>query len=151
MSTTPPPLTPPPQPQGRGWWSRNWKWFVPVGCLTLVGMMVAFILAIFIFVFGLLKSTEVYKDSLARAKNHPAVVEALGSPVEEGFFIQGKTNVDTTSGSADIAIPLSGPKGNAKLYVVAKKTAGQWDYDQLVVEIERTKERIDLLGDESRL
>ena len=26
----------PPQPPRRGWWSRNWKWAVPVGCLGSV-------------------------------------------------------------------------------------------------------------------
>jgi hypothetical protein len=24
------------QPQERNWWNRNWKWFVPLGCLGTI-------------------------------------------------------------------------------------------------------------------
>jgi hypothetical protein len=29
------------------WWSRNWKWFVPVGCLSLILLFCAFIAVVF--------------------------------------------------------------------------------------------------------
>ena len=28
-------------PQQNGWFGRNWKWFVPVGCLSIIVMGVA--------------------------------------------------------------------------------------------------------------
>ena len=30
------------QPQERNWWNRNWKWFVPVGCLGAIVLIVGF-------------------------------------------------------------------------------------------------------------
>ena len=132
---------------GPGWWSRNWKWFVPTGCLTILLLILAFCAAILLFVFGVLKSSDVYKTALARAKSDPAVIEALGQPIEEGWFMTGKTNVEGTSGEADIGIPISGPKGDATIYAVATKSAGRWKYTTLEVEVDGRAERINLLQD----
>jgi hypothetical protein len=139
---TPPPL--PAQPK-RNWWARNWKWFVPTGCLTMLGLFVVFILSIVLIVFGALKSTDVYKDAVAKAKANAAVVEALGSPIEEGMFVSGSSNVNGASGESNLSIPISGPKGKGTIYLSAKKSAGRWEYDSLVVEVQKTRERIDLL------
>ena len=62
---SPPPL--PLQPRGN-WWTRNWKWFVPTGCLTFIVIGALFVVCIVMFVFGVLKSTDVYKTALIRAK-----------------------------------------------------------------------------------
>jgi hypothetical protein len=130
-----------------GWWSRNWKWFVPVGCLGMVAVVVAFIAAIVLVVFGAMKSSDAYKGAVAQAKAHPEVIAALGTPIEEGMFVSGKTNVDGSSGEADLTIPISGPKGKAKIYAVATKRAGRWTYSTLKAEIDGRDERINLLGD----
>jgi Cytochrome oxidase complex assembly protein 1 len=96
-------------------------------------------------VFSAMKSTDVYKDALARAEAHPSVIEALGSPIKEGFLVSGNTNVNGASGEANLSIPISGPKGKGTICVAAIKSLGQWDYSGLVVEIKRTHQRIDLL------
>jgi len=83
-----------PIPSGtkRNWWTRNWKWFVPVGCLTIILVFIAFVGSMVVIVFSAIKSTDLYKDPPARAKTHPAVIEALGSPIREGFLVSGNTN-----------------------------------------------------------
>ena len=68
----------------------------------------------------------------------------LGSPINDGMFLSGNTNVNGASGNADLAIPISGPKGKGTIYVAASKSAGRWSYTTLVAEIKRTGERIDL-------
>lgn len=140
-------------PQGGGvpasrpsWWQRNWKWFVPAGCLTMLILLAAFVGSIVLIVFGALKSSDAYKTAVARAKANPQVIEALGTPIEEGRFLSGKTNVDGSSGDADLTIPISGPKGKAKIYAVATKTAGRWKYSTLEVEVTGRGDRIELLG-----
>ncbi len=130
-----------------GWWSRNWKWFVPTGCLTMVALVAGFVALIVVIVFGAMKSSDVYKTAVARAKSNPAVIEALGSPLKEGLFLSGKTNVDGASGEADLSIPISGPKGSGTIYAVATKSAGQWNYSTLQVEVKGSGQRIDLLGE----
>ena len=67
------------------------------------------------------------------------------------MFLSGKTNVNGASGEADLAIPISGPKGKAKVYAVATKRAGRWTYSTLEVAVDGRNDRIDLLrgGDEA--
>ena len=136
----------PTEPEAKGnWWTRNWKWFVPTGCLTIVVLFVAFVGSIVIIVFSSIKSTDPYKDAFAKAKMHPAVIEALGSPIKEGFFVSGNTNVNGAAGEANLAIPVSGSKGKGTIYVKAEKSLGRWSYSDLVVEIQKTGHRSDLL------
>jgi hypothetical protein len=92
-----------------------------------------------------MKSTEVYKEALARAKANSAVIEALGSPIKEGFLVSGNTNVNGASGEANLSIPISGPNGKSTIYLAANKSLGRWNYSGLVVEIAKTHQRIDLL------
>jgi hypothetical protein len=108
-------------------------------------LFVVFVGSIALIVFSAVKSSDVYKDALARAKIHPAVIEALGSPVTEGFLVSGNTSVNGASGEANLSVPLSGPKGKGTIYVSATKSLGRWNYSGLVLEIERTHQRIDLL------
>ena len=138
-----------PQPPRGNWWQRNWKWFVPTGCLTLLALAALFIVCIVFFVFSIMKSSDAYKIAVARAKSDQRVVAALGTPIREGMFISGKTNVKGPSGEADMAIPISGPKGKATIYAVATKSEGQWSFSKLDVKIDRTGETIDLNETES--
>jgi hypothetical protein len=142
VEQTPPPLPPTSRPN---WWKRNWKWFVPLGCFGIAVLFVVFVGSVVLIVFSAVKSTDVYKDALARAKAHPAVIEALGSPVTEGFLVSGNTNVNGASGEANLSIPIAGPKGKGTIYVAARKSLGQWNYLGLVFEIAKTHRRIDLL------
>ena len=132
------------QHQGN-WWGRNWKWFVPVGCSSAIILFVTFIVILLTFVFGLMKSSDAYKEALAKVKTHPAVKTSLGTPIEEGMFVTGNISISGPSGQADLAIPVSGPRGKGTVYVVATKSAGQWTFSTLAVEIKKTKERINLL------
>jgi hypothetical protein len=92
-----------------------------------------------------MRSTDVYKDALAKTRQHPSVIEALGSPIKEGLVVSGNTNVNGASGEANLSIPISGPKGKGTIYVAANKSLGRWNYSGLVVEIAQTRQRIDLL------
>ena len=143
----PPPI--PPQAKGN-WWTRNWKWVVPAGCLVILAQFAVFMMSIFLIIMGAMKSTDIYKDVVAKAKANPAVIEALGSPIKEGLFVSGNTNVNGPSGESNLAIPIYGPKGKATIYLKAERTLGRWHYSDLVVEIEATKQRIDLLKEPER-
>ena|SRR5205823_8221242 len=135
-----PPATPTPN-----WWIRKWKWFVPLGCLSVVLLFVVFVGSILVIVFSGMKSTNVYKGALSRTQASPLVIEALGTPIKPGFLVSGNTNANGASGESNLAIPISGPKGKGTIYVSAKKSLGQWNYSGLVVEIGQTHQRIDLL------
>jgi Cytochrome oxidase complex assembly protein 1 len=140
QSSPPVPVAP-----GSNWWKRNWTWFVPLGCLSMLVLFAVFVGSIALIVFSAMKSTDVYKDALERAKANSAVIEALGSPIKEGFLVSGNTNVNGASGEANLSIPISGPIGKGTIYVAANKSLGRWNYSGLIVEIAKTHQRIDLL------
>jgi hypothetical protein len=148
MDNIPPPIPPayPPQPVGgRNWWQRNWKWFVPAGCVSLLLLLTLFVGGIMVFVFGMMKSSDPYKTAIERAKANTEVTEALGTPVSEGMFVSGNISVTGGSGNVDFSIPISGPKGKATIYVVGTKSEDQWNYSKMNARIEGTGTDIDLL------
>jgi hypothetical protein len=126
----PPPMQPPSPP---GWWARNWKWFAPVGCLTLIALVAAFVACFILLVLGSMKSTDGYKLALQKAQNDPRVQQRLGTPIEDGLFVSGSVKVSGSSGKADLTIPISGPKGKGTIYVDATKFAGEWKFNRLEV------------------
>ncbi len=134
-------------PAPPNWWSRNWKWFVPTGCLTLILLFGLFITLIISVAMGSMKSSDAYKQAVARARANPTVVASLGTPIAEGYFVSGNISVQNDRGNADLQIPISGPKGKAVIYAVAVKSAGQWEFSRLSVAIEGQPE-LDLLGSE---
>ena len=120
------------------------KWFVPAGCLSFIALIAVFVFCIVVFVFSVMKSSDVYKTALSRAKADPAVIAALGTPIKDGLIVSGNTHADGASGEANLSIPISGPKGSGTIYVVAEKSAGRWRYSTMEVEIAATKERLDI-------
>ncbi len=131
--------------ENKNWWGRNWKWFVPVGILGAITLFVVFIALILSLVYGMIKSSDVYKDAVVKAKTNISVQQAIGTPIEEGFFTTGSIRLNNSSGHANLSIPIHGPLGEATVYAIATKSAGKWTYSTLVVEIERSKKRIKLI------
>ena len=107
----------------QGWWSRNWKWALPSGCLGL--LLTCGCLAPLIFgatMWQSLRGTGVVVDAVAQAKQSLEVREALGEPIESGLMPQ-QISIDSSDeqGSARFAIPLKGPKASGTLYGEAYK------------------------------
>lgn len=118
---------------------------VPAGCLGLIVLVGSCVVGVFTLVSGSIKSSGPYAQGLEMARQSPAVVAALGEPIETGWMVSGSINVSGSSGEADLAIPLEGPDGEGKLYVVADKEAGEWTFRRAEVEVPGG-DRIDLLG-----
>jgi hypothetical protein len=60
--------------------------------------------------------------------------------------MSGKSSENGATGSADLKIPLSGPKGSAMLHLRASKSEGVWTFSHLKVQIDSTNQQIDLLN-----
>lgn len=142
-----PPMTVPPMPpKKKGWWSRNMAWFIPVLVLGVLGACGGGVFWLLNVIFGFIRDSDVYKQSLADARANPAVVAALGEPIEEAGWPSGSIQYSGASGSADLRIPIKGPNGQAALYVVASRAMGTWTYTTQSVVLDATGEPIDLLA-----
>ena len=129
----------------KNWWDRNWKWFVPTGCLGLIVLFGLFIAGIFFGVTSMMKDSDAYKESMTIVQHDKSVNNKLGSPIEVDGMVSGNISIHNDTGNCDLQIPIKGSKGKGTLFVVAEKK-GKWKYSQMSVYIEATDEEIDLLA-----
>ena len=134
------------------WWQRNRSWALPVGgcggcLLLLILLLVGLTVGGGAALLGGMKSSWPYSEALVRAQSDRRVIEALGEPIEARFWLSGSISVTGPEGDADLAIPLRGPNGSATLYSVARKSAGEWSFERLEVELSGSSQRLDLLSD----
>lgn len=137
----------PPQQQPKGCWGRNWKWIVPTGCLGLLVAVAALGVGIFFVVMSAVKSSEVYRYALAKAKSNPEVVAVLGEPIKDGLLVRGSIESNGLWSHAKFSIPISGPKNSGTVYAEASRsddTVGDWVFTTLEVEVAGRADRIDL-------
>ena len=128
--------------QRKSWLGRNWKWLLGGALLT----MVVFAVGIFALIMSWMRGSDVAQEAVARAQANPAMTQRLGARIDEGWLMSGSINVGTGgSGDAEVVVPVSGPKGNANIYVIAHKIAGTWNYNQILAVVESSGEKIDLL------
>lgn len=130
--------------QQKGCLGRNWKWMLPVGCLGLILVGVGVIAGIFLVAMSAMKSSDVYKGALERARSNPEAVAALGEPIKDGWLVQGNVNFSGGSGTANLQIPVSGPKNSGTVRARAVYEGGAWMYEQLDLLV-KSGERISLL------
>lgn len=146
---TPPPPPPPPPgtpgvPPQQGF---NWSGCLKacgIGCGILLVLFLVGLGGIFVFVFQVIKSSDVYRGAMQRAQNDPRVVAALGTPIESSWWVMGSVHIDNDGGYANIDIPIHGPKGKGTIDCVADRINDQWRYKRLNVII--GGQTIDLLN-----
>jgi hypothetical protein len=128
----------------RGWFSRNWMWVIPVGCLLPVivcgGVITGFV---FLALQGV-KKIDVYQQSVGLALSNGQVMDALGAPVEPGMPSRFQYRLNGGAGSANFAIPLNGSRASGTLFVEADRVNGSWNYKLLEVELPGRADRIEL-------
>jgi hypothetical protein len=105
---------------------------VGIGMLAATSLFVLFVMPLFFAVDAEMRNSDAYKQSMNRAQESPCVTSALGSPLRSGWMISGSIEESSIEGSADLSIPVAGPKGKGNLNVRAKKLNGGWNIDSLI-------------------
>ena len=127
------------------WMGRNWKWFVPLGCLGVLALLAAALVGLLFMIMSWIQSSEVYTLAMDKARSNPELIRALGEPITDSFITTGKVSTAGASGEADLQTYLMGPEGGGQLYIEATKQAGVWTFDTLQVRLEGEGGVIDLL------
>lgn len=134
-----------PEPPKRGWFRRNWLWFVPmiiIGPFLLCagcGGLIAFT------VISAIKGSDAYKLALERVQQSPDVQAQLGEPITDATpFPTGNVSSSNGEGSALIFMRVAGPKGAANVVIEAEETGHVWHFDKLEVTVDADGARIDL-------
>ncbi|WP_395740068.1 cytochrome c oxidase assembly factor Coa1 family protein [Prosthecobacter sp.] len=116
------------------------------GCLGLLVLGVLASIGIFLFAMNVIKKTDVYAEAFRRVQNSTEVQEALGTPIDNGWAFSGTVNYNNGEGKAAFTVPVTGPKGEATMRVVAEKSSdSEWKYSTLDVEFP-DGHKVDLRG-----
>jgi len=126
----------------RSWMGRH---LAAVISIAAVAALVAFLAAILYWVFTIMGNSDPARLAFDTASASPVVIGRLGTPLKKGLLVSGRIEVTGPAGSAEISIPISGPRGEGALYVSARKTAGLWQLDLLQFGPKDSEERFDLL------
>jgi len=137
------PLPPiPPSMRSRAWSPVT---LLAVGCGGALLTLALLIVGLSVFLLRTIHGSDPYKSALGIVQASPAVHGILGEPIVAGWWVAGSLEVSGPSGSADLSFPVSGPKGEAMVFVEAQKRAGEWRLGTLIVEPEGPTDRLDLL------
>ena len=128
------------------WFTRNWKWALPLGCLSTIGLFV-----VGIILFGIIGFSKIFNgnnDVTSKAidliNNEQVIVQQLGSPIDSNGMMQGAISTTNDGGNADISVPLKGPNGTGTMFIKAVKVNDKWNYERIAVQIDKTNEIIEI-------
>lgn len=119
------------------WLSRRFLTWI-VAC-TLVGILVppVFHLAA--------KRFDPYKLAIETARQNREFIDALGSPVQEGWFLDSEMRLGNPA-TAKILIPVRGSVRAGNLRVRATKEHGRWCLTELTLELTQPDQTVNLLA-----
>jgi len=131
------------EPPERGWFARNWFWFVPLVIFLPIIVCAGCCTGVFTFGIGAMKASEPYQQALATVQEDPRIQDALGTPIEDATWMPtGEFNIENDQGTARFDFDIKGPKGRAHVRTESRMIGGSWQIVELIVTIEETDERI---------
>jgi hypothetical protein len=111
--------------------STGGKVLTVIAVLATFGLFVGFLL---FTIEGMLRRSQIYETTLNEAGQSPCVAAKVGIPFAPGWFVTGSLTESSVEGSADLEIPIHGPKGSGTLAVSAKKESGIWNIADLTLQ-----------------
>jgi Cytochrome oxidase complex assembly protein 1 len=106
----------------------------------------AFVIVLMLTVPHFMATTSgAYKLAVATAHQSPQFTEALGNPVAEAWFSEGKEEWGNPA-RAEMLIPVRGRMRKGNLRARAIKDGGRWQLTELTLELTQPDEHIDLLS-----
>lgn len=82
-----------------------------------------------------LKSYPFYQQAMTMVRNDPAVIELLGTPIDDSLFVMGtERNFTYGGGLGNVDTSIHGPKGKATLSIFATYDEGQpWVVEDMTI------------------
>lgn len=153
MSHVPDPNVPPgyAAPPKKGWFGRNWWWFIPGIVLLPICLCGGICGGGFLYLQQQVKGSGAFRIALEQVQNNDEVKQALGEPITESFLATGAVTEDSnTGGNAIVTFQVSGPKGSAMVESIATKPldAAEWQLTRLIVNPLNGSPQIKIVGDD---
>jgi hypothetical protein len=110
------------------------------------GLIVLFVVfPLFFTLIGSMLKGEAFDQSLAAVSQNTKVVEIIGEPIEAGYFVMGSIQTSGANGEASLEYSISGPNGDADVYVQAYKEMETWSLYNVIVHWPDTDKKIQVV------
>lgn len=122
------------EPPRRGWFARNWLWFVPTVIIIPLLLCGGCIGGLLYIGLGAVKDTDVYKGALKRVQDSPDVQAKLGQPIEDSTALpSSEFHFDNGTQTSTVRFSVKGPSGSADVEAGAVLVGDKWHYERLIV------------------
>jgi hypothetical protein len=112
---------------------------LPPTAITFVAIAacIGSVFGLLAFIFGTIKANTAYRLGMGLVKNDPAVIELLGSPVKDGFFVAGTIReFHFGGGYANLETSISGPRAHGTVCIYGTEHLnGVWQIDSLDIRV----------------
>lgn len=133
------------EPPRRGWFGRNWLWFVPTVLILPILLCGGCFGGLFYIGVQAIKGHPMYVQAVERVQNSDAVQEKLGEPIEVSTVLpDGEFKMDGSSSVAKFLFSVKGPKGSANVIAEGQMVDGAWHFDKFTVTPDADGAVIDL-------
>ncbi|MGV0922602.1 cytochrome c oxidase assembly factor Coa1 family protein [Empedobacter tilapiae] len=129
----------------KSWFKRNWKWVVPVGCLSFVILFTGLLIGGLFWGFSKITSdNDVTKHAINIINQNPEVQQKLGTNIIKDGMFRGNISITNDTGEANVSVPIRGTKGSGTAIIVGEKEFDKWNYEKIIVQIDETGELIQI-------
>jgi hypothetical protein len=87
-------------------------------------------------VFNVLYDNDVVRATMVELKHNKEATSLLGEPIKKGLFVSGNYELKNSVGTADLSVPVEGPKAKGTVHVVANKKDGVWIINTLNLTVD---------------
>jgi hypothetical protein len=118
-------------PPRRGWWSRNWLWFVPTVLLGMILLCCGCPLGIGLWFYSRVFDLDVFQDAMKKIEVNADLTSELGEPIKPAYW--PPPVFQPLDRELDVRWDVQGPKGRANAHIKARLMEGRWE--PVVVEV----------------
>ena len=114
--------------RGRGWLTRRGKW--------TLGMVLVVMIALYPIVDYSFSQSEPFRLAMSAVNANGDAIGLLGAHIERRRWagISGSMQTQGSNGTAELSIPVQGPRGKGTVTVYAVKRADVWTIQSLVLK-----------------
>ncbi len=134
----------------KSWWSRNWKWFIPLITVLLIGMITISTSKVGESISDITKAyadVSIYENAIEKAQQNEQVKELLGElkPIGNMAIVEGSVIYSNNNNSVDMSLRIKGSKGRGKIDISADRNESEWNYKKINIRIKEPKQTITII------
>jgi hypothetical protein len=124
----------------RGWFRRNWLWFVPLD--LLLAIVVAGVVLYWAF-YTRVYDLDLCQKAMLTISADPSMQQSLGDPIETISWPSRDTvpSARVEENEVDVIWNVEGSKARAKVHATSRKRQGKWDIVVLEVTMPDGKKK----------